>query len=129
MEIKLIMILASMIFFGSCKNQKFICSEIRQAKIDPVVMYDISFVFNRCRARCFDVNKWETLPLNSCPQLVPPEYEDFKIDYDEKGVAQAINLDLEDCEGVAGFNLDAIGKEIRPKVKRLASLKVDSCGE
>jgi len=131
-----ILLLTTFLISG-CKNQKFICAEIKSARVAPVAMYDVSFVFNRCRVRCFDVNKWETLPLNSCPQLTPPEYEDFLVENNEdelkklglKGSAEAVNLDINDCEGVIGFKVDSIANELRPKIKRLHSLKVDSCGQ
>lgn len=137
MGTKAITILMLMTFLISCKNQKFICREIKNNMIAPTVLYDVSFVFNRCRARCFDANKWETLPISSCPKLIPTDLKflDIVEDHDElsklqlKGSPQAVNLDLEDCEGVAGFKVNDMALEIRPKVKRLNDLKIDSCGE
>ena len=118
MEIKLITIILSTIFLTSCKNQKLICKEIDNAKVNPVIMYDVSFVFNRCRARCFDVNEWKTLPISNCPRL---------IDDTEDLTAESVNYEIEKCEGVAGFAIEDIAREIRPNVKRLSDLNKDVC--
>lgn len=128
---KTIIILTLTIFLGSCKDQKLICKEIRNNAISPTVMYDISFVFNRCRARCFDANQWTTLPLRDCPRLssFATDHPETVVSLEDKGKqVEAVDLDLYQCEGVAGFNIDDHARELRPKVKRYHDLKTDYCG-
>ena len=70
---KLIIILLLTIFsLSSCRSfeRQVICKEIDSYKIKPSPMCDISFKFNRCRCRCFDYNKWETLSdIKQCKKL------------------------------------------------------------
>lgn len=124
MEIKLLTIMLLTIFSTSCKQQKLICKEIESAKINPVVMYDVSFVFNRCRARCFDVNEWKALPISNCPKL---NQDQIISESTEEGFVESVNLDITACEGVAGFSIDDIAREMRPKIKRLSDLNEDIC--
>ena len=123
--IKLLTITLWTIFLTSCRQQ-IICSNIKMNMIDPVPMYDISLQFNRCRVRCFDMNNWSALPLTSCPNL-PQGFEDASFIENEK-LIEAINLPLESCEGIAGFNPDSIASEIRPNIKSMASIRKDTCG-
>lgn len=111
---RLTIILLILFSITSCKT-KIVCSQIESAKIAPLILYDISFQFNRCRARCFDLNKWVTLPLNQCAGM-----EGYNL-------SESANLPLESCEGVAGFSIDDMAKEIRPKIKKLDSIKIDYC--
>lgn len=111
---KMITILLSMIFITSCKT-KIICSQVNSAKIIPIILYDISFKFDRCRARCFDLNTWATLPLNQCAGM------------DSYNLGEVANLPLESCEGVAGFSNEDMAIEIRPKIKMLDQIKKDYC--
>lgn len=113
---KIVIIALLMTFLISCKNQKLICNEIRDNRIDNVVMYDVSFVFDRCRARCFDVNEWKTIDAVKCPSMPAGEPVQTLINGQ---YINSIDLPLEDCEGVAGFKIDPIAREIRPKLKRL----------
>jgi predicted alpha/beta superfamily hydrolase len=101
---RLIMIALLMIFSGSCQtvNQKVVCSQIRKHEIPVVKMCDISFKFNRCRCRNFDLNSWNA-------------------------VGEAENLPLEQCEGVAGFFVEDIAVKIRPNIKAMYRLKENLC--
>lgn len=110
------MILLSMTFLVSCK-QKIICEQVKGAQIKPIIMKDISFQFNRCRLRCFDFNKWAELPMNKC--------EGFAQLTEEK----SINLPLEVCDELVGFDLEDIALEVKPKIKKLSTIKSDLCGE
>lgn len=116
--IKLITIILPMIFLISCKT-KIICGQINSARIVPVMLYDVSFQFNRCRGRCFDVNEWKTLPINRCIGELDSQYIPV--------IDNAINYPLEYCDGVAGFSLDDMSENIRPKVKELNAIKGDYC--
>jgi hypothetical protein len=111
--IKLSMMLLWMIFLSSCKT-KIICAQINSAKIKPVMIYDVSFQFNRCRGRCLDVNKWETVPLNQCSGT-------------QEDLGDSVNFPLESCEGIAGFPFDDIANNIRPNIKKLDAIKEDYC--
>lgn len=132
MEIKLITMLLLMTFSVSCKNQKFICAEIKKSEIPPTVMHNINFQFNRCRVRCFDLNKWEALPIKDCPELNPLAEQGFSVsqEVNENGVTEeSINLEISACDGIIGFSADDASKKVRPSVKALANIKKDSCGE
>lgn len=128
--IKLIMILTWTIFLSSCKSQ-IVCSQIKSATIAPVPLCDISITFNRCRCRCMDVNKWDTLPLSECADLPLHEgavsYQDPWAKKLNMSREEAINYPLSFCDGFAGFHFSAIASEIRPKVKQLNVIKEDNC--
>jgi len=135
MVIKLLTIITLTIFSISGCKDKIICAEIKSAEIKPVVLYDVSFTFKRCRVRCFDANKWTTLPISSCPVLsaYASDYAESVVNFNELDLDtkkinfDAVNLPLEQCEGVAGFSLEDHAKEIGPKVKELNQIKVDNC--
>lgn len=119
-KIKLSMMLLLMIFLTNCRT-KIICSQIENSKFPPLLMYDISFKFERCRARCMDINTWTTLPLAKCG---------VKLDDTELMAIIAdnsINYALEKCEGVAGFSIDDVALTVRPTIKKLDQLRKDSC--
>lgn len=128
--IKLIMILLWMIFLTSCKSQ-IVCSQIKEAEIVPTPMCDISFQFNRCRCRCFDLNRWDSLPLRYCPdmrvELGFVDYSDSFAKEKKFSSTEAVNLPLNACEGLVGFNYKHIASNIRPKVKQLNIIKEDNC--
>lgn len=127
MTTKLITITLLTIFLVSCKNQKLICNEIKSVRVPPVVLKDVSFQFMRCRARCFDVNKWEALPIANCPEI-----SHFDLNYDTNdllnGSNEVVNLPLQECEGLAGFSIYDIGLFIKPTVKRLSEINEATCG-
>jgi hypothetical protein len=79
------------------------------------MLYDISFQFDRCRGRCFDLNEWKALPMNMCAGM------------ESYALAESINLPLESCEGIAGFTIEDMAVEIRPKIKKLDAIKKDYC--
>lgn len=83
----------------------------------PLPAGDISFQFERCRARCLDPNTWQALELKECLEAFP----------DAKEGEFSRNYPLVKCEGLAGFFIDDIATEIRPKVKALNSIKKDYC--
>jgi hypothetical protein len=83
----------------------------------PLASGDISLQFARCRARCLDPNTWEALPLKNCKEAFP--------DAGEEELAR--NYPLAKCEGLAGFFVEDIATEIRPKVKALNQIKKDYC--
>lgn len=103
---RLITILLLTTFLGSCRSVQtsVICSEIRNQEINPVELCDISFQFLRCRCRQFDMNSWAS-------------------------TSEAVDYPLEHCDGMAGFKLDDMALEIRPKVKALYRLKENLCND
>ena len=120
---KQIIMLALTIFLTSSCKDAIICAQINSAKIKPLVLKDISFQFDRCRIRCFDINTWATFPsLNACEEfkddLETPEkeneepYRDYEIKY---------------CDGLSGFDVKDMAKVVRPKIKELAQIKEDNC--
>lgn len=99
-----IMILLSMISLTSCRSveRRLICAELKKQEIDPVEMCDINIKFDRCRCRMFDMNSWNAL-------------------------SEPINHPLSYCDGMAGYKLNDISLEIRPKVKAMYRLKANLC--
>jgi hypothetical protein len=103
---RLITILLLTTFLASCRSvqTQMVCNELRNQQIKPVEMCDISFKFNRCRCRMFDINSWNAL-------------------------SEAVDHPLNYCDGIAGFRLEDIATEIRPKIKAMYRLKGNLCGE
>ncbi len=118
-----------MTFLVSCQSSystKLTCSRINAHQVKPHPMGDISFKFNRCRQRCFDMNSWSDLPLKTCK-----EFDGFtpkKIKREDGTTYEAVDFPLEACEGIAGFFLNPdIALDIRPNVKALHELKENIC--
>lgn len=101
---RIITILLMTFFLSGCRSveRRLTCAQIEAHQIPHVEFCDISFKFNRCRCRMFDMNSWE-------PTTEPIDYE------------------LEYCEGVAGPHLADIARDVRPNVKALAQLKRNLC--
>ena len=73
-------------------------------------MCDISFKFNRCRCRCFNVNNFSTVNDQYCGEA-------FK----------SGNYNLEYCDGLSGFHINDWLEEVKPKIKLLDRIKRDNC--
>lgn len=91
-------------FLSGCRSfeRKIICAQIRNHQVPTIEMCDISFKFNRCRCRLFNMNDWTA-------ETEPTDYP------------------LEYCENIAGFFLEDIAKDVRPNVKALANLRENMC--
>jgi len=115
-----------MIFSASCNSvqRKLICRQVESATFTVKPMYDVSFRFNRCRARCFDMTNWNAVAIDYCPTLLE-DAETYGVGFD--GDSESINLPVDRCEGVAGFSLEDIAKDIKPKILKLAAIKEDQC--
>lgn len=102
-----------MIFLASCKT-RIICSQIKSNTIKPIALCDLSLQFNRCRCRCFNPNTWSEVNDNLCSWKYEEPFKkgDYPIDY---------------CEGIAGFFIEDIAREVKPKVKNLNRIKSDYC--
>lgn len=127
---KRIISILSAIFLTSCVGQKIICHEIKTSEVRALMFYSPSWKFNKCYGYCFNANKWETLPLNSClgADLIPEgEVLQGVSPIDKKTAAEVIEYPLEYCDSIGGFKLDDLAKEVRPKIKKLNILKEDNC--
>jgi hypothetical protein len=79
-------------------------------KVKPHLSCDISFQFNRCRCRCLDLKSdLNTVDPKLCGQNWKTDVKDFP---------------LESCDGIAGFYLEDIAKNIRPE-----ALETKQCAE
>ena len=107
-----LIIVPLIIFLVSCKT-KIICSQVNSANIKPIPICDLSLQFNRCRCKCFDPNKW--LPTDDI--YCSHNGESFK----------SGSYPIDYCEGIAGFFLEDIATEVKPKIKKLAKIKSDNC--
>lgn len=109
------MMLLTILCLSGCRsvNTRLVCAQLETHKIKPVQACDVSFKFNRCRCRCFDFNSWEKLPWEKCG-------------VQEEG-SNAIDYELEKCEGISGFYLDVAAVDIRPNIKAMHRLKENLC--
>ena len=92
--IKLIMIGLLTIFSISCKGPK----------IKPKIMCDISFEFERCRCRCYDLMNIKTTSPKRCN--VESEEDNW-------------NLPIESCDEISGFFIQDLAKKIIPKARKI----------
>ena len=123
---KLSIIVMSMIFLVSCSSckraqQRLVCAQVKQAIVKPLPFYDVSFKFNRCRARCFDISNWQDAPANSCPELAG-----MNITKDAKG-REVVDFPIEHCEGVAGPVAEDWAREVKPKMRHLIRMRGTYC--
>ena len=137
---RMLMILLPMIFLSlgasSCGSvqRKIVCAQVNDNQMKPLASGEISFQFNRCRARCLDPNTWQALPIKECKKDWP-ECEECEVDIAKKPDRKcesycselARNYPLVKCEGLAGFFVEDIATEIRPKVTALNRIKKDYC--
>jgi len=79
-------------------------------------MKDISFQFNRCRLRCFEWYEWKQVPLARC-------------DGYEEALGDVLDLDLNACENLIGFEAKDMARHIAPRIKEVRSIKRDVCGQ
>lgn len=86
-------ILLSMILLGSCVS------------IPPGPLYDIRIdgANTRCRVRCYDYNKLETVSDNKCN--------------DEDTIFRSGNYPIEECDQVLGPSIQFFAEELRPGVR------------
>jgi len=112
--IKHLMILLVMIFLiHSCGYSKY--------NFKPLLLCDVSFKFNRCRCRCYDLNLGVTLAPAACLDIVSIQ---------SLGItegATAWNQPIEFCEKFAGFNMEDWAIEIQPKAKAKADWIKSNC--
>lgn len=101
---KILTILLLTISLASCRalERKMVCAELDKQKIKPVQMCDWNEKFDRCRCRTMDFNSWSALS----------EAENFPRSY---------------CDKLAGFKLDVVATEIKPKIKAVNRLKENLC--
>lgn len=121
MRMLMIMLLMMFLSLGasSCSTtRKIVCAQVADNQMKPLASGEVSFQFNRCRARCLDPNTWQALPLKNCKDEFPDAEDDEEI---------ARNYPLAKCEGLAGFFVEDIATEIRPKVTALNQIKKDYC--
>lgn len=87
------------------------CESLAKYNFKPMIHCDISFKFNRCRCRCYDLNYADTLAPKECLS------EDQILQLDIGPEQKAWNLDLESCERYAGFSSEDWAIEVQPKTK------------
>lgn len=128
--LKLITILLTILCLSGCQspNTRIVCAQIKEHEIKPIKSCDVSFKFNRCRCRCFNMNAWKEEPLKSCPEFSEvQESEVRKVKKKSGELYEAVNYPVDHCEGISGFYLDKIATEVRPNVKALDALKENLC--
>ena len=127
---KLNIIVMSMIFLVSCASckrvkQALVCAQVKQAIIKPLPFYDVSFKFNRCRARCFDMGNWENVPANACPELAGMNSKMIETKSGKK--VEVVDFPIKHCEGVAGPRAEDWAEEVKPKMRSLIRMRGTYC--
>lgn len=112
MRMRIMMLLIPLLISAKCARTdvKLTCKQIRAAKIKSLPLCDVSFQYNRCRCRCFNLTEYKRVEDAQCG-------EDF-----ESG-----DYDLEQCEGLAGFIAEEWPREVEPKIKKLQNLYGNLC--
>lgn len=112
---KTITILLLTTFLASCKGPQ----------INPQVVADISFHFNRCRVTCYDVMKAASTNKEKCniTKNIPRDFPVFySLETSKKGKDYLQfnpgNYSLETCDQVVGFFIPTYSKKIRPWAKK-----------
>jgi hypothetical protein len=90
----------------------FLSSCLTCPKIKPRVSCDVSFQFDRCRCRCFDISKVKAVDSKLCGVDWNSDVKDFP---------------LQSCEGIAGFYLEDIAIHIKPEALELKQCVEDTC--
>jgi len=93
-KIKMITISLLTIFSISCKGPK----------IKPKIMCDVSFEFERCRCRCYDLMNIKTTSPERC---------------DVESNEENWNLPIEYCDEITGFYAEDLAKKIIPKARKI----------
>ena len=98
----------------------------RGPQINPQVVADISFHFNRCRVTCFDIMKAKKAKKHYCniTKKIPDEFPIFySLELDKKGREYLKfnpgNYELLTCDGLIGFHVDTYAKKVRPWAKKV----------
>ena len=112
---KLITITLWTTFLVSCKGPK----------INPQVVGDISFHFNRCRVTCYDIMNASSTKKERCDikKRLPDEWPIFySLEEDKKGrdylKFNPGNYELAACDGLVGFHVDIYAKKVKPWAKK-----------
>lgn len=113
--IKILMILALTIFWASCTST-----------LRPQVSADVSFKFDRCRVRCYDMETAKKTSDNKCNRFYKKDryptnwYEFYTLDRREKQdvlVFKSGNYHINTCDELIGFYAEPVAKEIMPWVR------------
>lgn len=110
-----------------CKRvkQALVCAQVKQAIIKPLPFYDVSFKFDRCRARCFSMGNWENRPVDQCSELKGMNYETVTTESGKR--VQVVDFPIEHCEGVSGPVAEDWAREIKPKMRSLVRMRGTYC--
>jgi len=132
---KLTVLALTTFLLGSC-NTTIVCREIRSAVPKAMPLCDVSFKFNECFCRCFNLSKFDTVTDKTCniyPKYVPTKTPNNFYSIAKKpsgfvylkftGGAYPLNT----CDKLSGFFVNQWAKEIAPKIKRLDRVKRDNC--
>lgn len=84
-----------MIFLSSCNSHQLFC--------------DISFEEDRCRCRCLSTESLEIADKEKCEK----DWEKYFYGIPE---VHPINYEVEACEGIGGFRVEEIAKDIIPMI-------------
>jgi hypothetical protein len=113
--IKLITTTLLTIFLVSCRGPQ----------INPKVIGDISFQFDRCRVTCFDIMNVSSTKKERCniTKRLPKEWPVFySLETTKKGKDflqfNPGNYDLLTCDGLIGFHVDVYAKKVKPWAKK-----------
>ena len=91
-----LMMMLLMMFLTSCNSYQILC--------------DISFSENRCRCRCFNTETLKQAKKEKCEK-------DWDAYFGGLPENHPVNYIEEACEGIGGFRVEEIAKDIIPMIK------------
>lgn len=96
MKIHLIMMLLLILCLSSCKQFQINC--------------DASFIKDRCRCRCLDTDTLKITNKENCKK----DWTKYFYGTPEN---HPVNYDIMMCEGLSGFRIEEIAKDVIPMIK------------
>jgi len=90
-----LMIVLLTIFLSSCNSYQILC--------------DVSFEESRCRCRCFDTNTLKQTKKENCTK----DWNSYFYGVPDE---HPFNFRVNKCEGLAGFRIEEIAKDIIPMI-------------
>jgi hypothetical protein len=85
-----------MMFLVSCNTYQVLC--------------DISFQKNRCRCRCYNLDNLSTVDKFNCK-------DDWNKYFLGVPNSHPVNYKLNRCEGISGFRVEEVAKDIIPGIR------------
>ena len=90
-------------------------------------MCDMSFQFDRCRCRCWDIKKTKTVDPERCSKEIINHMGQNEHDEWIGSEKWSYNYPLVKCDMFSGYHLDTWATYIIPKIHEAKQYKKDRC--